>query len=95
MSILGTCRKGGQDVYDCLMRKMMSILLLFGDADISKQGFTSGSHGVVAGTVRWIALEDVFALKKACFGLQRLARDKAEVLCAATCHVHAPLLLAV
>jgi hypothetical protein len=70
----------GQDVYDCLMRKMMSILLLFGDADISKQGFTSGSHGVVAGTVRWIALEDVFALKKACFGLQRLARDKAEAL---------------
>jgi hypothetical protein len=70
----------GQDVYDCLVRKMMSILLLFGDADISKQGFTSGSHGLVAGTVRWIALEDVFALKKACFGMQKLARDKAEAL---------------
>jgi hypothetical protein len=70
----------GQDVYDCLIRKMMSILLLFGDADISKQGFASNSHGVVAGTVRWIALEDVFALKKACFGMQKLARDKAEAL---------------
>jgi len=70
----------GQDVYDCLIRKMMSILLLFGDADIGKQGFVSNSHGVVAGTVRWIALEDVFALKKACFGMQKLARDKAEAL---------------
>jgi hypothetical protein len=70
----------GQDVYDCLIRKMMSILLLFGDADISKQGFISSSHGLVAGTIRWIALEDVFALKKACFGMQKLARDKAEAL---------------
>jgi hypothetical protein len=70
----------GQDVLDCLIRKFMTILLLFGDADISSHSFTSNSYGTLAGTVRWITLADVYKLKKACSGLTKLPRAKAEEL---------------
>ena len=70
----------GQDVMDCLIRKFMTILLLFGDADISSHSFTTNSYGTLAGTVRWITLADVYKLKKACTGLIRLSRAKAEEL---------------
>lgn len=70
----------GQDVLDCLVRKFMTILLLFGDADISSHAFVANQHGLLAGTTRWITLADVFALKKACAGLAKLARAKAEEL---------------
>jgi len=70
----------GQDVLDCLIRKFMTILLLFGDADISSHSFTTNSYGTLGGTVRWITLADVYKLKKACTGLIRLSRAKAEEL---------------
>ena len=67
-----------QDSVDALIRKMMSILLLFGDADISSQGFHSGSHGLLGTSVRWITLEDVYALKKASANLPKLSRQRNE-----------------
>ena len=67
-----------QDSVDALIRKMMSILLLFGDADISSQGFHSGSHGLLGTSVRWITLEDVYALKKATANLPKLSRQRNE-----------------
>ena len=70
----------GLDVYNCLVRKMMTILLLFGDADIGSAKFAKTSRGVLQGTVRWITLSDVYALKKACAGLQKLSSAKAEEL---------------
>lgn len=70
----------GQDVFDCLVRKFMTLLLLFGDADIASHGFTSGSYGTLAGTTRWITLADVYKLKKAAAGLVKLPRAKAEEL---------------
>lgn len=70
----------GLDVYNCLVRKMMTILLLFGDANLVAAKFASGSRGLLAGTVRWITLSDVYALKKACAGLQKLPSAKAEEL---------------
>jgi len=70
----------GQDVLDCLVRKFMTLLLLFGDADISSHGFNHGSYGALAGTTRWITLADVYKLKKACAGLAKLSRAKAEEL---------------
>jgi len=70
----------GQDVFDCLVRKFMTLLLLFGDADIASHGFTSGSYGSLAGTTRWITLADVYKLKKAAAGLAKLPRAKAEEL---------------
>ena len=70
----------GLDVYNCLVRKLMTILLLFGDADIDAQKFTSSSRGVLVGTVRWLTFSDVYELKKACAGLQKLPSAKAEEL---------------
>lgn len=70
----------GLDVYNCLVRKLMTILLLFGDADIGAQKFTSSSRGVLVGTVRWLTFSDVYELKKACAGLQKLPSAKAEEL---------------
>ena len=35
----------GLDVYNCLTRKMMTVLLLFGDADIGAQKFDSNQRG--------------------------------------------------
>jgi hypothetical protein len=70
----------GLDVYNCLVRKMMTILLLFGDADIGAAKFVSTSRGVLSGTTRWVTLSDVYALKKACAGLQKLPSAKAEEL---------------
>ena len=67
-----------QDSVDALIRKMMSILLLFGDADISSQGFHSGSHGLLGTSVRWITLEDVYALKDAIVNLPKLSRQRNE-----------------
>ena len=67
-----------QDSVDALIRKMMSILLLFGDADISSQGFHSGSHGLLGTSVRWITLEDVYALKEATANLPKLSRQRNE-----------------
>ena len=67
-----------QDSVDALIRKMMSILLLFGDADISSQGFHSGSHGLLGTSVRWITLEDVYALKDATANLPKLSRQRNE-----------------
>ena len=67
-----------QDLVDALIRKMMSILLLFGDADISSQGFHSGSHGLLGTSVRWITLEDVYALKEATANLPKLSRQRNE-----------------
>jgi hypothetical protein len=70
----------GQDVFDCLVRKFMTLLLLFGDADIVSHGFTNGSYGALAGTTRWITLADVYKLKKAAAGLAKVTRAKAEEL---------------
>ena len=70
----------GVDVYNLLSRKFMTILLLFGDADLSKHKFNSNQRGVVLGTVRWLALEDVIELKTAIEGLKRLPAVKAEEL---------------
>ena len=67
-----------QDSVDALIRKMMSILLLFGDADISSQGFHSGSHGLLGTSVRWITLEDVYALRDAIVNLPKLSRQRNE-----------------
>lgn len=65
-------------MYNCLTRKMMTVLLLFGDADIGAQKFDSNQRGVLLGTVRWITLSDL--IKKACAGLQKLPGTKAEEL---------------
>ena len=58
----------------------MSILLLFGDADITSQGFKSDGRGEIGTTIRWITLEDVYALKKAGAGLPKLSRTQSEEL---------------
>ena len=68
------------DHVEALIRKMMSVLLLFGDADISSQGFTSNNHGELGSTIRWITLEDVYALKKSGAGLPKLSRSQNEEL---------------
>ena len=68
------------DHFDALVRKMMSILLLFGDADITSQGFKSDGRGEIGTTIRWITLEDVYALKKAGAGLSKLSRTQSEEL---------------
>ena len=70
----------GVDVYNLLSRKFMTILLLFGDADLSKHKFNSNQRGVVLGTVRWLALEDVIELKTVIEGFKKLPAVKAEEL---------------
>ena len=70
----------GVDVYNLLSRKFMTILLLLGDADLSKHSFNSNQRGVVLGTVRWLALEDVIELKNAIEGFKKLPAVKAEEL---------------
>ena len=70
----------GVDVYNLLVRKFMTILLLLGDADLSKHSFNSNQRGVVLGTVRWLALEDVIELKNAIEGFKKLPAVKAEEL---------------
>ena len=63
---------GGADVRNCVLRKLYTILLVHGDADISRQGFTSDGYGTRGPEVYWLTLSDVNKVKKATREMSKL-----------------------
>ena len=70
----------GIDVRNCITRKLYTILLIHGDADISGQGYRNDSHyGLLGTTVHWLTLSDILSFEKATRDMNSLPSNVAAM----------------
>ena len=69
----------GADVRNCLVRKMYTVLLIHGEADLTGKGFRTEQYGTRGTTVHWITLADILAFEKATKDMAKLSTADATI----------------
>ena len=69
--------QSGGDVRQCVMRKLFTIMLIHGDADISSFGFTTKHYGSRGSKVCWLTLADVKAFERSTADMEKLSHAAA------------------